>query len=68
MPGAHARLTTSELDKAIKATEYLCGLEEYLDRLTFIKIETLKGDLQVEREDRNQVNLSARRAATAEAG
>jgi hypothetical protein len=58
MPGAHAQLTSSELDRAIEASTYLCGLEEFIDRPTWLKIETLKNDLTVEREDRQAVNVA----------
>jgi hypothetical protein len=65
MPGAHTRLTTSELHRAIEAADYLCSLEDYLDRPTFIKIETLRADLDAECEDRKTMDLDARRAAKA---
>jgi hypothetical protein len=65
MPGAHTRLTTSELHRAIEAADYLCGLEDYLDRPTFIKIDTLKADLHAERDDRKNMDLDGRPAAKA---
>lgn len=63
MPGAHTGLTSSELGRAIDAAAYLCSLASYMDRATFIKIETLKSDLIVEREDRQRMDIDARRAA-----
>jgi hypothetical protein len=52
MPGLHAQLTSSELARAIQATQTLCSLEPYIDRLTWVKIDTLRADLLAEREDR----------------
>lgn len=63
MPGAHTSLTSTELSRAIDAAAYLCGLECYMDRATFIKIETLEADLTIEREDRQRMDTDARRAA-----
>lgn len=63
MPGAHTSLTSTELSRAIDAAAYLCGLESYMDRATFTKIEMLQGDLTIEREDRQRMDTDARRAA-----
>lgn len=52
MPGLHGQLTSTELAKAIDATETLCEFEPYIDRMTHVKISTLHADLLAEQEDR----------------
>ncbi|GEM_PF-5030583 len=59
MPGLQAQLTSSELTRAIKATETLCSLEPYIDRLTWVKIDTLRADLLAEQEDRAKIIADA---------
>jgi len=59
MPGLHGQLTSSELAKAIEATGTLCGLEPYMDRMTYVKISTLHADLTVEQEDRDRAKAKA---------
>lgn len=59
------QLTTAELGKAHQATDYLCGLPARLDHELAIKLDTFRADLTAELEDRGQIDLAARRAATA---
>jgi hypothetical protein len=58
------QLTTAELGSAHRATDYLCGLPARLDPELAIKLDTLRADLIAEMEDRGQIDLDARRAAS----
>jgi hypothetical protein len=64
MPGLHGQLTSTELADAIDATEVLYNLGPYLERMTYIKIGTLRADLQAEREDRDKTRAQAGADAT----
>jgi hypothetical protein len=52
MPGIHGQLTSSELTRAIDAAETLLNLEPYLERTVYIKLSTLRADLEAEQTDR----------------
>lgn len=59
MPGLHGQLTSTELTNALAACKTLMGLEPYIDRMTHIKISTLRSDLTNEQEDRNRARAKA---------
>jgi hypothetical protein len=63
MSAKMGQLTSSELTDAIEAVEVLYKLGAYFDRMTYVRIGTLRADLTAEREDRDE----ARAQATADA-
>jgi hypothetical protein len=68
MSGNLGQLTSSELTDAIEAVEVLYKLGQYLDRMAYVRIGTLRADLAVEREDREHTSAEATAEAKAETG
>jgi hypothetical protein len=60
MPGLHGQLTSTELTNALAACDTLTALEPYIDRMTHLKISTLRAGLTTEQEDRNRARARAR--------
>ncbi len=56
------QLTTAELGKAHAAADYLLGLKDHIEPVLAIKLDTLRSDLTVEKEDRVAAELNSRRA------
>lgn len=67
MPGLHQQMTSAELTNGLHAAATLMKLEPYIDRLTFVKIDTLHADLTAEQEDRDKARAEAIEAAKASA-
>lgn len=54
MPGQRLdQLTSTELRDALSAVDTLYRIEEYLDRGFFVKLSTLRADLEAQKEDRS---------------
>jgi hypothetical protein len=60
MPGLHGQLTSTELTNALAACDTLTALAPYIDKMTHIKISTLRADLATEQEDRSRARVRAR--------
>lgn len=59
-----AMLTTGQLASAIVSAKHLKSLKDYLPEDTYVKIDTLVGDLELEKSDRKSRTKAGQRNAS----